>query len=473
MDIRLCPNNRLPKEWQPVFSSEIDFKRINFDAAMDNLVRNPNINSTVLMRADIYFEYAEGTIHYNDFKSRDLDQSWLVHNIEDLEPRLLNIPGWKLSSYFVRRNIPRNPTRDIITNQTCAFYADVSNQSRLLVYTPHLHSPEACPYYLPKAEGVALLYEPGKCSIHLKLWDSYSPLVTFPSTDRLLRISLRLLQTCVKHSRGQATGYRRRVNHDRVIDRVRFQNRYIKLKQKYSGNLIANWSEKTNPRKHVFEDLGIAAFLIELWSEVQEFQNKDEFEFFDLGCGNGLLVNILIEEGYHGCGIDARARKSWATYPKYVSDHLIRGLVGPHFLKDETSAPANVHWIGGSASKKIFLIGNHSDELTLWMPLLGYPFLVLPCCSHSLTGAKTRFPAHGEEKSAYAGLLEKTITLTSRAGWRPEVEWLRIPSTRNAAVIGIRRADTGENLTEIVGSEGGAEGWIHNMSKLENKNTDH
>ena len=35
---------------------------------------------------------------------------------------------------------------------------------------------------------------------------------------------------------------------------------------------------------------------------------NDEVEI--VGCGNGLLVNILIKEGYKGYGIDARARHS-------------------------------------------------------------------------------------------------------------------------------------------------------------------
>lgn len=74
-----------------------------------------------------------------------------------------------------------------------------------------------------------------------------------------------------------------------------------------------NWSESTDPRKHVFEDIAIAAFIIEYW-KLNDFE-PEKFEFRDLGCGNGLLVHILILEGYKGKGIDARARKSWVLYP--------------------------------------------------------------------------------------------------------------------------------------------------------------
>lgn len=36
--------------------------------------------------------------------------------------------------------------------------------------------------------------------------------------------------------------------------------------------------------------------------------------FVDLGCGNGLLVHILTEEGHKGRGIDIRPRKIWDLY---------------------------------------------------------------------------------------------------------------------------------------------------------------
>lgn len=52
-----------------------------------------------------------------------------------------------------------------------------------------------------------------------------------------------------------------------------------------------------------------------LWSKY--FQNKKP-SFVDLGCGNGLLVYILNEEGYSGYGIDVRKRKIWDMYPEHV-----------------------------------------------------------------------------------------------------------------------------------------------------------
>ncbi|GMF07695.1 unnamed protein product [Ambrosiozyma monospora] len=97
---------------------------------------------------------------------------------------------------------------------------------------------------------------------------------------------------------GVMNGYQKRVNHDLVVSKVAFQDRYIKLKQKYAKSLVDNWSESTDPRKHVFEDIAIAAFLIEFWNKI--YEDKQQFEFRDLGCGNGLLCYILIMEGYRG-----------------------------------------------------------------------------------------------------------------------------------------------------------------------------
>lgn len=52
------------------------------------------------------------------------------------------------------------------------------------------------------------------------------------------------------------------------------------------------------------------------------FQKYNRFKtpsFVDLGCGNGLLVYILNQEGYPGMGIDVRKRKIWDVYPKDVN----------------------------------------------------------------------------------------------------------------------------------------------------------
>lgn len=72
------------------------------------------------------------------------------------------------------------------------------------------------------------------------------------------------------------------------------------------------WCERTDPKKFIHEDIAIAAYLIALWQKF--YKNKPSF--VDLGCGNGLLVYILNQEGYKGYGVDVRKRNIWDLYPK-------------------------------------------------------------------------------------------------------------------------------------------------------------
>jgi tRNASer (uridine44-2'-O)-methyltransferase len=73
------------------------------------------------------------------------------------------------------------------------------------------------------------------------------------------------------------------------------------------------WPEQTDPLKFVYEDLAIASYLLCLWNVSQEETGPT---FVDIGCGNGLLVHILNEEGCRGMGLDIRSRKIWALYPE-------------------------------------------------------------------------------------------------------------------------------------------------------------
>lgn len=468
LDIR---GHEIVPGWQSVFSQPVSVLKVHFDAALDNIVRNPGVNSTILLRADIYFEFSElqGLHTHQVTPDCDLDPSWLRTNLADTKPRVLEIAGFEPESWLVRRNVPRNPHRDRIINQTCVFYRGPGD-SRLVIYVPHCEQHEI-PFYLPEAQAVGILFQPHTVSVHYLLYPNSVPLIERSPDERLLRIALNLLNTAVKHSKGVQNGYKKRVEHDVVVGRKTFQDTYICLKQKYAAELVANWAEKTDPRKHVFEDLGIAAFLIELWKQL--YKSPSDFEFLDLGCGNGLLTHILIQEGYHGRGVDARERKSWATYPPQTQSCLRAQLIVP--AAAGLSNDEDFFYLGKTSpddQSKLFLIGNHSDELTLWLPLFGLPFMVIPCCSHGLSGQKMRFTGKGQ-KSTYQALTEKVMQITKQAGWKPELELLRIPSTRNAAIIGRTLAHPGVDLTQIIEREGGAEQWIEFTKKLATSKRSH
>lgn len=61
--------------------------------------------------------------------------------------------------------------------------------------------------------------------------------------------------------------------------------------------------------------MAIAAYLLLLWEKDESSKSKS---FVDLGCGNGLLVYILTQEGHAGVGIDVRKRNIWDMYPPGV-----------------------------------------------------------------------------------------------------------------------------------------------------------
>jgi tRNASer (uridine44-2'-O)-methyltransferase len=248
------------------------------------------------------------------------------------------------------------------------------------------------------------------------------------------------------------------------------------------------------------QDIAIAAFLMLLWKDMYPAREGSETGmewdrwgrppggFVDLGCGNGLLVHVLVSEvsqvyacvdaqGYAGRGYELRERRTWPQYPEATRAALVELPIDmPSWFPSTIDEWESGTWPGKEAcavKDGVFLIGNHSDELTVsqrhpfctntqpWIPLLSLiprtpvPHLSLPCCLHTLDGkwTKTVFnpPAHahspaggfddGLEPGAsrykaytmwlgYNGLL---------AGWQWEKENLRIPSTRGWAIVARRR----------------------------------
>lgn len=538
----------LGEGWCGIFETKVDFKIQHFMTAMSNLINSPNINSTVILRADILrrnkYTYTSetGDFEIDSFVSEHINDEPLLSqpcetvlkgNLNDTEIKRVPLDeNFKPSLECVRRMIPRNPSKDYIINQTCLILNNSITNSTLVLYTPHIDNPEDTPFYLPPARSIGILFNSDKSTLSI----SYLPFTSqepaffkvMPPSDRPIRIAYRLLCTAKKHSNGVMNGYTKRVNHDQVVPKQLFQDRYITLKQKYAKNLVENWSESTDPRKHVFEDIAIAAFLIEFWKII--YPSKEAFEFRDLGCGNGILVYILVMEGYRGEGIDARARKSWLSFPEHIQQSLKEQVLIPSVLLrphpvlhaqnpmltdngqiwkvpvyDKVQHQGNTKNEGKNfqlvecytsqellSEPKVnvaefppntFIIGNHSDELTCWLPLLGYPFMVIPCCSHSLNGDKTRFPVikglngrnSQEGNSTYQGLVDHVEYLAMLCGWKVEREMLRIPSTRNSAVIGFQTNEFGgKSIYEILAMEGGAQKWVENtMALMKKKPRDH
>jgi tRNASer (uridine44-2'-O)-methyltransferase len=458
------------------------------------------------------------------------------HGDENFLPKPISISGYDTTWIVVRRLIPRKPELDSALEQTCVWLcghhqavdtqtADWDDDERtLVIYIPHVTSATEIPWYHPAVRGIAWLHvmrRPrgstvdgdgaaiGTLSIHYQLFAAQ------PLRNRDRRMAQHLLATAVKHGHGIEAGYVKRVQHDVVVAQAPLQNTYTRLKTAHAKRLLERWVEQTDPAKHIFEDLGIAAFLIELWAKVygvgKKTWDRDKGVgfpgFVDIGCGNGVLVDILTREGYDGWGFDARRRKTWNTFDKDVRQRLEERVLIPSILHDdddnnninnvelgEMGEVPNIsnglfyrRDISTSNSKgsqpPLFIISNHADELTPWTPLLATltdsPFLIIPCCSHNLTGARFRAtvvptPGSNKQPSTYASLVLWVTRLAEECGWKVEKEMLRIPSTRNTALIGLQRKsgiavdhESAKRLVrEIISKEGGADGWVRNAMVL-------
>ena len=148
-------------------------------------------------------------------------------------------------------------------------------------------------------------------------------------------------------------------------------------------------------------------------------------------------------------GIDLRARTSWSQYPE-----LTKASLKVHAF-DPTSDDDSYFKTGA------FIIGNHADELTPWVPVLASlhtasGYLSIPCCSWTFDSKFERsstpgFPipdlgdkfvdalnlgGEGSNKSSYSMYRIWLAELSLYCGWEVECETLRIPSTRNWALIG-------------------------------------
>ena len=180
--------------------------------------------------------------------------------------------------------------------------------------------------------------------------------------------------------------------------------------------------------------------------------------FLDIGCGNGLLVFLLNSEGYPGKGIDIRARKLWSLYPPQVQLQVLT------LVPTATTSFAQYDW----------LLGNHSDELTPWLPMMALNssiertahciptrFWVLPCCPFSFFGKFQRekfqissSKANNSNNSRYGDYLNYVESVGRTCGFQVEVDRLRIPSTRRICLIGkcgVRSAQQWETVRQSAG----------------------
>ncbi|ELW62781.1 putative tRNA (uracil-O(2)-)-methyltransferase [Tupaia chinensis] len=111
-----------------------------------------------------------------------------------------------------------------------------------------------------------------------------------------------------------------------------------------------------------------------------------------------------------------------------IATYLLEDAITPN---DETLFP-DVDW----------LIGNHSDELTPWIPVIAARssykcrFFVLPCCFFDFVG---RYHRRQSSRTQYREYLDFIREVGLTCGFHVEEDCLRIPSTKRVCLVGKSR----------------------------------
>lgn len=515
----LVQRNASDSSWRVACSQPTSASDQHFLEITDLLLEQVQLNSTHLFRADILYDSASQLDTLMEKEARYGRTAPEVKSPPDsysslCVPAAPSFEGYQHQRTVVRRLIPRKPQLDRPLEQSCYMYCcdpSVRTDSKptevLVVYRPHCQSEDEMPWYHPKVYMLAYLYskhqlDAAVVSVH------YFPFSTTssPLPDRLERTFRSLLKTMLRLLviPAMKEGPVRPTSNDiltmeltpaalkdTLLPQHIVQDTYTNLKQKYASYLISQWVESTEPSKHVFEDLSIAAFLIELWKTMYD---KTKFPgFVDMACGNGVLVYILVKEGYPGYGFDAKRRKTWEILG--IDSLLHEQVCIPKPFLDTSSdvdtLKPNLSIHDGVFPRGTFIVSNHADELTCWTPIFSVlscpeaplPFLTIPCCSHALDGSRHRYtlkeiarsrsaadyssistndkepvedqPATGDlkalraakqkltsdDKSMYGCLTRKTAALAEELGCDTELTLMRIPSTRNIGIVGNRKQD--------------------------------
>ncbi|KAB1282913.1 putative tRNA -methyltransferase [Camelus dromedarius] len=226
---------------------------------------------------------------------------------------------------------------------------------------------------------------------------------------------------------------------------MKYSKAYQELKEKYKG-MVKVWPEVTDPEKFVYEDVAIAAYLLILWEEERAERGLTAKQsFVDLGCGNGLLVHILSIVVLEESGVFRGQVRGWTPATPLARFCVARNagafvgecLVFTGFLEGAVTPNDNTLF-----PEADWLIGNHSDELTPWIPVIAARssyhcrFFVLPCCFFDFIG---KYQRRQSTKTQYRGYLDFLTEVGSACGFRVEEDCLRIPSTKRVCLIGKSR----------------------------------
>lgn len=103
-----------------------------------------------------------------------------------------------------------------------------------------------------------------------------------------------------------------------------------------------------------------------------------------------------------------------------------------------------------------WLIGNHSDELTVWMPVMAARssyscnIFLLPCCPYEFDGRK--YCRVNTCVSQYEDFLNYVQTVCEKCGFLTDKDKLRIPSTKRTCFVSKARAYSEDAWKEMLAS---------------------
>ncbi|MDI1492640.1 MAG: tRNA(Ser) Um(44) 2'-O-methyltransferase [Ramalina farinacea] len=477
----------LPHEsWSSIIYQPHHLSSQRFIDSCLKLVQNPNINTNPLIHSDILYDS-----YSNDSTGRRICLQEEEQKTSELL-RSLNgdSPGYKIWRMLLRRLTPHDLQLGHSIIQSVIFLSSdtkpkgsnkANGDRNLVMFIPHVSTLKEIPIYIPQVRAYAYSHffpsfpvseaqttdQPGAISIRF-----INPPLGLDG--RLVNWSHDLLAAVEKGLQSRLVKVNVLGNSDTLPPKERVQDRYTKLKERHAKRLLDDWAEPAEPSKRIYEDLSTAAFLLELLEQMYELPAQDERNgsgraseydhmkarangmrkppfpgFVDIGCGTGILVDVLIREGYNGWGLDACKRKTWdhfshstreclkqlildpapinasvprftpctdemcsplttrvnatsRTKSKYFTTYLKRSL-GTHRDNKENHdpaigrTPALPRQYNGIFPTDTFIISNHADELSPWTPLLASlsssPFLCIPCCAHNLSGQRFRAPS--------------------------------------------------------------------------------
>ncbi|XP_035789871.1 probable tRNA (uracil-O(2)-)-methyltransferase isoform X1 [Anopheles albimanus] len=366
------------------------------------------------------------------FEERDLEQnlSNLGYEITRTEQELNNLSVDRLACcgadglIIVNRLLPKNVNSRDSLDVVCL----VDFRSHTL-YLKRQRSGQENNLF-PSFAFVVQAHSEGKLSIRCRSGDATDDRSIVWLRDVLLCRMMKWIEASTPRSE-MTDGMNATVHSLALIDDMEEYNRvFHELKQKYGLSMVSIWPECTDPQKFVFEDIAIATYLIVLWRQERRSKGGSALQsFVDLGCGNGLLVYILASEGHRGYGIDLRKRKLWDLYPGGTTDLRVQSLV-----PSDASLFPDIDWI----------IGNHSDELSPWIPVIAARsshscrFFLLPCCAYEFDGSK--YQRQNCALSQYGDFLQYAKQIAEVCGFLVGTDRLRIPSTKRTCIIGCSRS---------------------------------